>query len=307
MSKYETIEIRLTGRTHHQIKAAERFIRKSVLVRTGNTTIDLKGTAPGIAREVDSAVAIAAASSRGEGTAMHSVKRAVAAAIDRHDASADNVVLSATAKAAATRAAKRAAAKAPAEAPAKKSTPVKAAAAKSAPAAEAEPKRTNSRGVILDRVGEVIETGRGAGYEVRLAFAEFETAKRPGDLSTGPAWVTICVKHGTVEDADNAVAAERQGARKARSAWCSECERPAGVTATAAKQAVKAAKATPASKPVEATTGDGVPVGKAVAKAVAAAKTAAKKSTPAKAAKTAAAKKPAAAKSPARKTAKAAK
>src|SRR5262245_30402311 len=265
----EAITVKLTGRTAAQVKAATEYL-STVLADVSRTSITLSGSPAVLRKRVDEGITEANKADRGSGRALGAVKAALTEAL-KAGPSTEPV---ATVKAAATRAAKKAAAaKAAAKAP-----------------APAERPATNSRGVLLDRVGVVEQDGPLAGYEVRLPFAEFETLKRPGDISTGSPWVTRCTKHGTAQPADNAVAAERQGARKVRSVWCPGCrkggpvvpaaEKRVGGEAAATTRVNRVAKAAPAEAPAKKAT-----------PRKAAAKAPAKKATPRKAAAKAPAKK----------------
>jgi hypothetical protein len=110
-------------------------------------------------------------------------------------------------------------------------------ATKPAPEPKPAPKpRTDSRGMLLDRVGTVEPKGSPlAGYVVRRPFATNELLAHPdrarAKAEGEPLWVVRCVAHGTTIPAPNAVEAERLGTIKVRPEWCRACAREAKAAA----------------------------------------------------------------------------
>ena len=242
---------KLTGRTWFQIAAAHDRLEDRVVDST-KTSVTFNTDPATLVADIHDALAVVRAE-------LAATKEAEIKSARKGEITALSSLLRAADKARAAWAAKHG----EPEADAKPAKPAKAVKGQEADAT----RTTGPRGEILARVGLPLGTPQGT-YVIKLPFREFTTAvaadKRAAKDAGHAPWVTVCELHGTITEADNGEQAERQGARKNRTAWCDGCR---------------------AGKPAEAVTGDGVPVTKAVTKAVAKAKAASTKAPARKAAK----------------------
>ena len=195
---------KLTKRTSHQGIAASLYLADIVSEYT-RSSITFSVDAQAAARRTDEAIAKALADkARGAAVALRSIRRA----LDGESA--------------------------PAKATTK--TPAKA---------KAEPPATGPRGELLDRKGVQLR-GKLRGYSVTVGFREFEVIKHSTLGKAEGRWAVRCVAHGSTKvvlgEKASAAEAERQGARKARAAWCPEC-RAADLAKVPAKAPAKAAPA----------------------------------------------------------------
>jgi hypothetical protein len=256
MSKTETPTTRLARRTALQVSAAKAHLA-DILVESGETTLELKGSPSEVGKAVRAAVA--ANPDRGAKTALASIARA-----------AEEQATKAPAKATPG--------KANGTGAAKKGTPAKANEAKTVAKAKADAKADDSkpttgpRGELLDRKGAPLADG----YTVTVGFREFEVAKHESLGKAEGRWGVLCVLHDRFHvltgDTASASEAERQGSRKARATWCGGCQSQGASAAAVAKDDAKNTKAPAAKAPAKKST-----PAKATAKAPA------KKATPAKA------------------------
>jgi hypothetical protein len=65
------------------------------------------------------------------------------------------------------------------------------------------------------------------GYTVRWRKGACDLLKRDAGVD-GPAWLTLCVEHGTTKPADSQRAAKSQGWTAKRVAWCKSCAKASG-------------------------------------------------------------------------------
>ena len=74
-------------------------------------------------------------------------------------------------------------------------------------------------------------TGRAdapAGYRAVKVTPGFDQFAKTDPSAEGPAWLTLCVEHGTTKPADSQRAAKSQGWTAKRVAWCKSCAKASG-------------------------------------------------------------------------------